>query len=177
MDTDLGLDSDRRARPLSDFPALAQAAVGLLRTPTALVELTADDAQRVVSYLWAVAYKSGATVMAEGDSARTGFMLLLLSGEVSVQTDGIDGAVISVLGAGHLIGEMGLIDGAPRSTHCVTVSRVEAGVLTRAGLNKLIAEHPAVGARLMVAIAQRLAERLRAAGDQLRMLTQLRPGH
>jgi len=173
MDTDTSPGNAQRARPLPEFPALAQAAATLLRTPTALGELTADDALCVASYMWAVAYNAGATVMQAGESQHTGFMLLLLSGEVSVETQGTEASVISVIGAGSLIGEMGLIDGAPRSTNCLAVSRVEAGALTRAGLNKLIGEHPAVGARLMVAIAQRMAERLRAAGEQLHMVTQL----
>ena len=169
MTTEGSSRSPQRARALTEFAALAQAAVGLLRTPTALHELTPDDARIVVSYMLAVAYSAGATVLKAGDTEHTGFMLLLLSGEVSVETS--DSAVISVLGAGSLIGEMGLIDGAARATSCVAVGRVEAGALTRAALDQLIADHPPVGARLMVAVAQRMADGLRATGEQLRMVT------
>lgn len=163
----------QRARPLTDFPALARAAVELLRTPTALDELSPEDAEVVVSYMWAVGYAAGATILQAGDRDHTGYMLLLISGEVSVETDGEDAAVIAVLGPGSVIGEMGVIDGAARATSCVVVSRVEAGALTRAALHQLIDEHPAVGAKLMVAIAQRMADRLRATGEQLRMVTRL----
>jgi CRP/FNR family transcriptional regulator, cyclic AMP receptor protein len=166
----------QRARPLHEFPALAQAASELLRTPTSLAELSLDDARRVASYMWVVGYQPGAVVIQEGDREHTGFMLLLLSGEVSIELAGAgvtEATPISVLGAGHLIGEMGVLDGAPRSMNCVAVSRVEAAALTRSALHQLIEEHPAVGARLMAAVAQRLAERLRAAGEQLRMLTQM----
>lgn len=166
----------QRPRPLHEVPALAQTASELLRTPTSLAELSIDDARRVASYMWVVAYNAGTVVIQEGDRDHTGFMLLLLSGEVSIElegTSGDDSMPISVLGAGHLIGEMGVLDGAPRSTHCVAVSRVVAAALTRAALHKLIDEYPAVGARLMAAVAQRLAERLRAAGEQLRMLARL----
>ena len=166
----------RRARPMHEFPALQQSAIDLLRTPRSLAELSADDARCVVSYMWHVGYSVGATVIQEGDRSHTGFMLLLLSGEVSVELDaaGPGGStLISVLGPGHLIGEMGVLDGAPRSAHCVAASRVEAAALTRSALNKLIDAHPAVGARLMAAVAQRLSERLRAAGEHLRMYAQL----
>lgn len=165
-----------RARPLHEFPALAQAASELLRTPTSLAELSLDDARRVATYMWMVSYNAGTIVIQESDRDHTGFMLLLLSGEVSIELTGSsagDATPISVLGAGHLIGEMGVLDGAPRSTHCVAMSRVEAAALTRTALHQLIDEHPAVGARLMAAVAQRLADRLRAAGEQRRMLARM----
>lgn len=160
----------QRARPLTEYPDLARQAATLLRTPTALHELDEADAQVVVSYMWAIGYKVGSTVLRAGDSDHTGFMLLLLSGEVSVETDT---AVLSVLGAGHVIGEMSVLDGAARATDCVVLSPIEAGALTREALHRLIDDHPAVAAKLMLAIAQRMAERLRATGTQLRMMTRL----
>lgn len=78
-----------------------------------------------------------------------------------------------VLGPGHLIGEMGVLDGAPRSTNCAAVSRVEVGALTRASLHKLIDDHPTVGARLMAAVAHHLADRFRAVDEQLRRYGQM----
>ena len=104
-------------------------------------------------------------------------MLLVLNGEVSVETaePGHDGehVDISALGPGNLIGEMGLLDGAPRSVTCVAATRVDAGGLSREALELLFSENPKVGAKLMTAIAKRLADRLRAAGDQLRIYSQL----
>lgn len=176
-----GKTAAQRPRPLSEFPAMAQTAAELLRTPTALAELSLEDTRCVVEYMWLVGYAAGVTVLVEGDREHTGFMLLLLSGEVSVEAGGSPtlgngssmSALISVTGPGHLIGEMGVLDGAPRSTTCVAVSRVEAGVLTRAALHKLIADQPTVGARLMAAVAQRLADRVRAADDQVRIYAQI----
>ena len=165
-----------RTRPIAEAPELAQAAAELLRTPSALTALTADEARCVVAYMRLVSYPVGATMMREGDQAHTGYMLLLLSGEVSVETvqaGCADVVSISVLGPGNLLGEMGLLDGEPRSVSCVAATRVEAAGLSREALELLIREHPAVGARLMTAVAKRLADRLRAAGDQLRIYSQL----
>ena len=165
-----------RTRPIAEAPELAQAAAELLRTPSALTALTADEARCVVAYMRLVGYPAGATMMREGDQIHTGYMLLLLSGEVSVETaqaDQADAISISVLGPGNLLGEMGLLDGEPRSVSCVAATRVEAAGLSREALELLIREHPAVGARLMTAVAKRLADRLRAAGDQLRIYSQL----
>ena len=80
------------------------------------------------------------------------------------------GAVpIAVIGAGSVLGEMAVLDGAPRSATCTAMSDVQAAGLTQRGLERMIDEHPRVGARLLAVLAQHLAERLRAVDDQLRM--------
>ena len=55
---------------------------------------------------------------------------------------------------------------------CSVPTRIDAAGLSREAL-ELLREHPSVGARLMTAVAKRLADRLRAAGDQLRIYAQL----
>ena len=163
-------------RATQKSPALAAAAITLLRTPTALAQLSPEESACVVSFMRLVGFAPGATVIQQGDEQETGYMLLLLSGEVSVQTmdgGGAEPMVISVLGPGNLIGEMGLLDGAPRSATCVANSRIEAAVLSRGALDKLIEQHPGVGAKLMVALSQRLGDRLRATGQQIGMYVHL----
>jgi CRP/FNR family transcriptional regulator, cyclic AMP receptor protein len=163
-------------RSTQKSPALAAAAITLLRTPTALAQLSPEESACVVSFMRLVGFAPGATLIHEGDQLETGYMMLLLTGEVTVQTlDALSGesTVISVLGPGNLIGEMGLLDGAPRSASCVAASRIEAAVLSRGALDQLIELHPHVSARFMVALSQRLGDRLRATGQQVGMYVQL----
>lgn len=165
-----------RTRPIAEMPALVELAVELLRTPSALTALTIDEARGVVAYMRLVSYPAGATVMREGDQVHTGYMLLLLAGEISVDTVQAahsDPVAISVLGPGNLLGEMSLLDGEPRSVSCRAATAIEAAGLSRDALERLLRENPLVGARLMTAVAKRLADRLRAAGDQLRIYSQL----
>ena len=169
----VGVDHPRSTQK---SPMLAAVAITLLRTPTALAPLSPEESACVVSFMRLVGFKPGATVIREGDQQETGYMLLLLSGEVSVQRSDAgdhEPLVISVLGPGNLIGEMGLLDGAPRSATCLATSRIEAAVLSRGALNQLIEQHPQVGAKFMVALSQRMAERLRATGQQVGMYAQL----
>lgn len=163
-----------RTRPLSEAPVLAEAAVRMLCTPSALAGFTDAEARTVVACMRRVSYPEGAMVMREGDQVHTGYMLLLLEGEVSVETsaDG-SGVEISVLGPGNLFGEMALLDGEPRSVSCRAVTRIEAAGLSREALAMLLRDSPVVCAKLMTLMAQRLADRLRAAGDQLRMYAHL----
>ena len=166
----------RLSRRLLDVPAMAELAVDLLRTPNALASLTEDDLRTVVSQMQLVSVPAGKVMMQEGDRDNTGYLLLLLTGEVKVESnDAAHGTSIdiSVMGPGNILGEMGLLDGAPRSTTCTAVTEVQAAGLSRRALQLLIERHPRVAALLMVALAKRLSDRLRALGDQLGIYAQL----
>ena len=78
-----------------------------------------------------------------------------------------------MVGPGSVIGEMALLDGAPRSASCTTVSAVQAAGLSRKGLEALIDQQPRIAAKLLVGLGARTAERLRALGDQLQMYAAL----
>ena len=166
----------QRARPINESPDLATLATALLRTPTALAELTSAEARCVVDHMRVVGFAAGATILREGDRANTNYMLLVLTGEVAVEkaeTTPNEPISVSVLGPGNVIGEMGLLDGAPRSMTCRAATPVQAAGLARDALQTLIDKNPKVGAKLMIAISQRMAERLRAAVDQLLFYSQL----
>jgi CRP-like cAMP-binding protein len=163
-------------RPISENPVLAALAADLLRTPQALLQLSTDEAMCVVGYMRLVPYAKGTVLFRRGDQASSGFMLLILEGEVSVEAGEIgstDAVEIAVLGAGSVIGEMSLLDGAPRSATCTAVSIVKAAGLSRRGLEIMIDEHPRVASKLLIGLAQRIGDRLRAMDDQIQIYAQL----
>jgi CRP-like cAMP-binding protein len=110
------------------------------------------------------------------------WMLLLLSGVVDVGKRRLDAQVqapdpaqaerLAVLKAGAVLGEMSMLDGEPRYASCWALSVVDVAVLSRPAVARLIAEHPAVGAKLLVKITQLLAQRLRNTSNQLLRLLQ-----
>jgi CRP/FNR family transcriptional regulator, cyclic AMP receptor protein len=151
-------------------------AARLLTMPSALAELTLPEAQAVIGYTRHCRFEAGTTVIAQGEHEATDFMFLVLSGDVTIENIVVsrsDPIVVSVLGPGNLIGEMGLLDGAPRSASCVASTDVTAAVLTRDALSGLIRDDPAIGAKLLIAVSQRLAARLREGGQKLLAYTQL----
>jgi CRP/FNR family transcriptional regulator, cyclic AMP receptor protein len=161
-----------KPRPLMDNAASAARAVELLLTPHSVVEFTAADARCVVALMGLVNIARGQVIYREGDTDATDQMLLLLSGEVSVEMADLgrpDAVTVAVLGAGNLLGEMGMLDGAPRSATCRAVSDVVAATFTRDSLKRLIDEQPQVAARLLIAMSQRQSDRLRAMGEQLKL--------
>jgi CRP/FNR family transcriptional regulator, cyclic AMP receptor protein len=164
---------------LSDQPGLARRAAELLQTPLTMLPLSADDAACVVLHMVVVHYAPHATVLLEGDDKRSNYLLLLLDGDVSVETlgGGSAGSVaISAIGAGSIIGEMALLDGVPRSATCVALSAVQAAGLSRQGLQQLITNHPQVAVKLLIGLATRISERLRALSEQLRLQAQITAG-
>lgn len=148
-------------------------AAELLLTPTDLADLSKADARSVVSFMQFRQVETGAMFIKEGEVTHTDFMVLILEGDVAVESEAASadgGIVMSNIGPGSLIGEMGLLDGAPRSATCTAMTDLEVAVLSRDALLELIKDNPAVAARLIVAISKRLADRLREANQNIKML-------
>ncbi len=158
---------------------MAALATELLRTPNALAVMDEENLRIVVSHMQLVSFPAGRIMMQEGDRNHTAYLLLMLVGEAKVESHDAGGGTpidISVMGPGNIVGEMGLLDGAPRSTTCTSVTEVQAAALSRRGMQLLIEKHPRAGALLTVALAKRLSDRLRALGDQLHIYAQLAQG-
>lgn len=168
------LPVDRQAAV--DGSSTAHEAARLLRAPTALMQLSEAEALAVVGFMRPKRFKSGTTIIRQGETADTGYMVLVLDGEITVETliaRRVNPVTVTVLGPGSLIGEMALVDGAARSASCTASTNVVCAVLTREALEALTAEQPATAAKLMTAVAQRLAERLRDSGHKLQIYNQL----
>ena len=153
-------------------------AATLLITEGALVELSLADAREIVGYMRPTRMPSGSIVIRAGESSHSDFMALILNGEVTVENEaesagGGNSMVVSVLGPGSLIGDMGIIDGAPRSATCIASTDLALAVLTRDAMTRLMEERPAVAARLLMAIAKRIADHLRETNRKLVTLSQV----
>ena len=151
-------------------------AAALLITEGALVELSAADAREVVSYMRPERIKAGEVVIREGESTRSDFMALVLDGEVTVENSvaaAHDSMVVSILGPGGLIGDMGIIDGGPRSATCTASTDLALAVLTREALTRLMDTHPSVAARLLLAMSKRISDHLRETNRKLMTFAQV----
>jgi CRP-like cAMP-binding protein len=158
----------RTTRPLDESPALAERAVELLCALRASPPLNAAEAREIVKLMRLVSFGAGATLFREGESSA--YLLLVLEGEVEIDTGDKpagEAVEISILGPGSVIGELALIDGSPRSANCSTLSAVRAAGLSRRGIEVLLERHPAAAAKFVLALAQIVAERLRALSQQI----------
>lgn len=158
-----------------------------------LEEFSVEESDLLASAMLLVRAQPGQVLIAEGTMGD--WMLLVLAGTIDVTkrrtvaseagaSASANPAVGSSSGAelpsnvsrlavirpGTLLGEMSMLDGEPRYATCTAIDQVEAGVLTRAGIARLIRLHPAVGAKLLVKITQLLAQRLRNTSNQMMRL-------
>jgi CRP/FNR family cyclic AMP-dependent transcriptional regulator len=154
----------------------ADLAARLLMAPTALMQLTLPEARMVVRYMQPQILAKGTVFIREGDARDTGFLMLLLDGEVTVETlvvSRVEPIVITLLGPGSLIGELGMFDGLPRYASCVAATQLRCAILTRESLNRLMQENAGIAAKLLLAVSLRIGARLREVTDKLKMYVQL----
>ena len=162
------------SKPFKD--ANQEHASQLLITPTALADLSPADARVVVRFMQPKRFSLGTVFIKEGETSQTDFMMLILEGEVVVQNEvaaANDSMVMSIIGPGSIIGEMGVLDGAPRSATCTATTDLRCAILSRDSLLKIIRDDAPVAARLMLAISKRLSDRLREANRKIKTLSGL----
>ncbi len=155
---------------------LRERAVELLTAVAPHVGLDAAEARIVVDAMRPVHLLADTLVFEEGDAVDNDYLVLVLEGQVGVQSStGVEGEemVISVMGPGSLVGEMGVLDGAPRAASCTAITDVKLGVLSRDSLLSLIDSHPGVASNLLLRVSQSLSERLREGNRRLRTLSQV----
>lgn len=105
-----------------------------LRAEPHFSELTSEEASALLKPAKKRSYSSGDILMEEG--AQGSSMIIIDSGRVEVRRDGM---TLASLDAGATIGEMALLDPAPRSATVVATARTVAYELEREALWGLLA--------------------------------------
>ncbi len=147
---------------------LADITHGWRHEASLLEDLSAAEANALGALMPRVRAKAGQVLIREGDLGD--WMLIILSGTVDVSKQTEEGdkpSRLAVVKQGAALGEMSMLDAAPRYATCIAIEQVEAAVLTRAAIAELIQSHPATGAKLLVKLTQLLAQRLRNTSNQL----------
>jgi CRP/FNR family cyclic AMP-dependent transcriptional regulator len=154
---------------------LSQACPELMQASALLRDFTPVEADLLGASMVRVKAQPGQLLIAEGEASDWMMILLLgtvdigkrkIGAEAGTQEPG-DNTRLAVLKEGAVIGEMSMLDGEPRYASCWALSEVEAALLSRAAVGRLISTHPAVGAKLLVKLTQVLAQRLRNTSSQL----------
>lgn len=171
----LGASRQDRLEAMEGSESAALAAE-LLRAPNALMQLDEAESRTVVSYMLPMRIPAGNTFIKQGDRESTDYMMLVLEGEITVETIVVsrtEPVVLNVLGQGALIGELGLLDGEPRSASCTASMAVSCAIFTRRALEDLMRDDPRTAAKLMMAISARLAQRIRETSEKLNRFAML----
>lgn len=147
----------------------------LLISRTALTDLKLEQALQIVRLLTPLRVAAGTVLIEEGVTS-TGYMALVLHGEavvVNAASGGDDAVLLGQLGSGSVFGELGVLDGKPRSATVTAVTDMDIAVLDRPALARLIETVPSVACALLGAIMVRVAARLRATNLKVQTLSAL----
>ena len=109
----------------------ATLAARMLTAPSALMQLSLDEAKVVVEYMRPQIIAEGTMFIREGEAKDIGFMVLVLDGEVTVENivvSRVSPITLTVLGPGSMHGELGLIDGQPRSASCTASTKLRCAI-------------------------------------------------
>ena len=102
-------------------------------------------------------FDTGESLFRQGDPSD--FAVLILSGSADVLREvGGDAIVLGQVQAGEFVGEMGVLDGQPRSASVRAASRVEAELIERQAFLDRVSGDPALARKLLVRMSARLRD-------------------
>jgi CRP/FNR family transcriptional regulator, cyclic AMP receptor protein len=105
-------------------------------------------------------FPDGAVLVREGDPGDS--LIVIRRGSATVDQGG---TTVRRLDSGDFLGEIALIDGRPRTATVVAAEPIDALVIDRAGLSRLMDEFPVIRFDLVTALTDRLRSRGSAPTD------------
>jgi CRP/FNR family transcriptional regulator, cyclic AMP receptor protein len=120
----------------------------------------------------------GSVIIREGDTEAA--LYLIASGQVSVTKRNLPGSpdlYLATLNPGDFVGEMALLDGAPRSATVTALVRTECLVLTRWVFNTTLRSDPLIAVAMLPYLSQRIrqAEEVTRKADEVARKPQTTP--
>ena len=121
----------------------------------------------ISAYMTAYTAEPKQTILKEHH--RGTFMAIIITGIVDIMKQDSLGKqkIIASLGPGKVVGEMGLIDGEPRSASAQARTRTTILVLTQSDFERLAVERPRLALELSIKLAKISSRRLRRTSGRL----------
>ncbi len=137
-----------------------QRADWLDRTPWSL-KLAWEEECAISHYMRAYRLPRGSVLFHEGD--HDAFCAIVIAGALEIRKGDIEEhqRIVAKLGAGKMVGEMSLIDGASRSASAIALEDADLLVLTRDDFDVMAERHPQHALRFAMMVAEAIANLLR----------------
>ena len=146
---------DRTSGPSAGFRAVDDIAAALARNPVFAV--LSEDRRRYLAKAGApIRMEPGAQLFLAGDEADAVYVVLSGEVDISVRTEDGRDVWLAKLGAGALVGEMGVLDGGARSADVRAVPRTELWRIGRHAVIETLREEPSSALELLAMMARRL---------------------
>lgn len=146
---------------LGEGPSFHNTLCDLLEHVLLFRDLSATEVGQVAQFAHAYRVPPGGRLFSEGgkDSA----LFLIVSGRVRIlkERQYKDLKPLALVSQGASLGEMSVVDGQPYSAPAVAEGPVTFLLITRHNFHGLVETHPALGCKLLLAIARLISLRLR----------------
>jgi CRP-like cAMP-binding protein len=128
--------------------------------------LNDHEQRRLLALMEPCTARAGDLILHKGSPSRS--LLLVEGGQVEVLDDAVGQAlVLGRVGPGGVVGEVGFLDGQPRTHHVRAVEDCRLRRLTREALLRLATGDAELFAKLTIALAQLVTRRYRSAMQEL----------
>ena len=138
----------------------------ILSTSEIFSELEPEDLIRLEKAGLRRSYRPRETLFQKGDPSD--FMVAVISGCVRICVYSVDGReiVLNLIEPGQVLGEIAALDGQGRTADAIAVDKVEALIIDRASVRRVLADRPEAAFRLI----ETLCTRLRRTSNQVEII-------
>jgi CRP/FNR family cyclic AMP-dependent transcriptional regulator len=164
-----GVPQEQKAVPRS----VAGSLLSVLRKHPMFCDLDPEALEQLCRYAKHSTLKRGATIFSKGDPGNS--LVAVISGTVKISISSADGrsAILNLIGAGEIFGEMSVLDGQPRSADAVANTNCEIFIIDRREFLPFVRGQPALAMKFI----ELLCTRLRWTSDQVeQVILQNLPG-
>jgi CRP-like cAMP-binding protein len=140
--------------------------LSVLRKHPIFSDLAPDALDQLCRYAQPTTLKRGATLFAKGDPGHS--LYAVISGTVKISVSSPDGrnAILNLIGAGEVFGEIALLDGQPRTADATANTNCEILVIDRRDFLPFVHSQPTLAMKFI----ELLCGRLRWTSDQVEQI-------
>jgi CRP/FNR family cyclic AMP-dependent transcriptional regulator len=152
---------------------IASSKLSVLRKHPYFADLEPEAFDQLCRYAKHTTLKRGATIFSKGDPGNS--LVAVISGTVKISISSPDGrnAILNLIGAGEIFGEIALLDGQPRSADCTANTNCELFIIDRREFIPFVRSQPTLAMKFI----ELLCQRLRWTSDQVeQVILQNLPG-
>src|SRR6266403_5022593 len=154
-----GVSQDKKGLPRPS----ASNKLAVLRKHPMFCDLEPEALDQLCRYAKHSTLKRGATIVSKGDPGNS--LVVVVSGTVKISISSPDGrsAILNLIGAGEIFGEVALLDGRARTADATANSNCEIYVIDRRDFIPFVRSQPALAMKFI----ELLCTRLRWTSDQV----------
>ena len=164
-----GEPRDKQAGP----PPFASSKLSVLRRHPYFADLQPEAFEQLCRYAKHITLKRGATIFSKGDPGSSLFAVISGTVKISISSPGGRNAILNLIGAGEIFGEIALLDGRSRTADATASSNCELFTIDRREFIPFVQSQPVLAMKFI----ELLCTRLRWTSDQVeQVILQNLPG-